>query len=143
MERILTEIGVFIIISYGNPQQRLHFLEQHDLDVPYYTPWTIEVQALRKLIAANYMSSGTLIDSPLALCSEAQRVPGGGAGLCRPQLLLLCVHMREAEGHGAAEEDQAGSADSEGAEEIRPQDEEGSELEADGLIIHVCRWFVT
>jgi hypothetical protein len=67
VERILTEIGVFIIISYGNPQQRLHFLEQHDLDEPYYTPWTIEVQALCKLIAANHMNSGTLIDSPLAL----------------------------------------------------------------------------
>jgi hypothetical protein len=39
---------VFIIISYGNPEQRLPFLEQHDIDVPRYTPWTIEVQALRK-----------------------------------------------------------------------------------------------
>jgi len=48
VERILTDIGVFIIISYGNPQQRLQFLEQHDLDEPYYTPWTIEVQALLK-----------------------------------------------------------------------------------------------
>jgi hypothetical protein len=48
VERILSDTGVFIIISYGNPEQRLPFLEQHDIDVPRYTPWTIEVQALCK-----------------------------------------------------------------------------------------------
>lgn len=67
MERILTDIGVFIIISYGNPQQRLHFLEQHDLDEPYYTPWTIEVQALCKLLASYCMNSDTLIVALFAL----------------------------------------------------------------------------
>lgn len=48
MERLLNDNGVFILISYGNPEQRLHFLEQYDLDLPYYTPWAIEVQALCK-----------------------------------------------------------------------------------------------
>eukprot|EP00598_Pedospumella_elongata_P010213 CAMPEP_0184989994 /NCGR_PEP_ID=MMETSP1098-20130426/30608_1 /TAXON_ID=89044 /ORGANISM="Spumella elongata, Strain CCAP 955/1" /LENGTH=278 /DNA_ID=CAMNT_0027515111 /DNA_START=36 /DNA_END=868 /DNA_ORIENTATION=- len=47
-ERLLNDTGVFIIISYGNPEQRLPFLEQHDIDVPRYTPWMVEVQALLK-----------------------------------------------------------------------------------------------
>ena len=48
VERLLVDNGVWIIISYGSPEQRLPFLEQMDIDVPHYTPWTIEVQALCK-----------------------------------------------------------------------------------------------
>jgi hypothetical protein len=43
VDRLLTDDGVFIVISYGNPEQRLHYLEQYDIDEPYYTPWYIEV----------------------------------------------------------------------------------------------------
>jgi EEF1A lysine methyltransferase 4 len=48
VERLLNDDGVFIIISYGNPEQRLHFLEQYDIDEPHFTPWIVEVQALCK-----------------------------------------------------------------------------------------------
>jgi hypothetical protein len=48
VERILNDTGVFIIISYGNPEQRLHYLEQYDIDEPHFTPWIVEVQALLK-----------------------------------------------------------------------------------------------
>mmetsp|Transcript_31749 Transcript_31749/g.53555 ORF Transcript_31749/g.53555 Transcript_31749/m.53555 type:complete len:305 (-) Transcript_31749:172-1086(-) len=47
-ERLLEDTGVMIIISYGNPEVRLPLLEQYDIDVPHYTPWKIEVQALLK-----------------------------------------------------------------------------------------------
>lgn len=47
-ERLLDDTGVLIIISYGSPEQRLHFLEQYDIDEPHFTPWIVEVQALRK-----------------------------------------------------------------------------------------------
>lgn len=47
-ERLLDDDGVFIVISYGNPEQRLHFLEQYDIDEPHFTPWIVEVQALCK-----------------------------------------------------------------------------------------------
>jgi hypothetical protein len=63
VERLLTDTGVFIIISYGNPEQRLPFMEQHDIDVPRYTPWTIEVQALCKWqrVHLKYVSHVTTI----------------------------------------------------------------------------------
>jgi hypothetical protein len=48
VERLLHDTGVFIIISYGNPEMRLPFLEQTDIDVPHFTPWSVEVQALCK-----------------------------------------------------------------------------------------------
>lgn len=44
----MNDTGVFIIISYGNPEQRLHYLEQYDIDEPHFTPWIVEVQALLK-----------------------------------------------------------------------------------------------
>lgn len=48
VDRLLDDTGVFIVISYGNPEQRLQFLEQYDIDLPHFTPWVIEVQALLK-----------------------------------------------------------------------------------------------
>lgn len=48
MDRLLNDDGVFIFISYGNPEQRLHYIEQYDIDEPYFTPWVVEVQALSK-----------------------------------------------------------------------------------------------
>jgi len=48
IERILDDKGVFIIISCGNPEQRLLYLEQYDIDEPYFTPWIIEVIAVGK-----------------------------------------------------------------------------------------------
>lgn len=36
------------MVSHGNPDERLHFLEQYDIDEPFYTPWEVEVQALAK-----------------------------------------------------------------------------------------------
>lgn len=43
VERLLSDDGVFIVISHGNPEQRLQYLEQYDLEEPFYTPWYIEV----------------------------------------------------------------------------------------------------
>lgn len=43
---MLKENGVFIIISHGNPEMRLTYLEQYDIDEPHYTPWFIDVQAV-------------------------------------------------------------------------------------------------
>lgn len=37
IERLLKDTGVFICVSHGNPDERLHFLEQYDIDEPYYT----------------------------------------------------------------------------------------------------------
>jgi hypothetical protein len=48
VERLLDDTGVFIVISYGNPEVRLPMMEQFDIDAPHYTPWKIEVQALLK-----------------------------------------------------------------------------------------------
>jgi hypothetical protein len=48
VERMLKEKGVFFLISYGNPEQRLQYLEQFDADEPHYTPWNIEVEAILK-----------------------------------------------------------------------------------------------
>ncbi len=39
VERLLSRTGIFILVSHGSPEDRLHFLEQFDLDEPYYTPW--------------------------------------------------------------------------------------------------------
>jgi hypothetical protein len=48
VERILNDGGVFIVISHGNPELNLPFLEQFDIDEPNFTPWQIEVQAVCK-----------------------------------------------------------------------------------------------
>ena len=48
IERIFTSTGVFIVISRGNPEERLQFLEQYDLELPNYTPWLVEVQGVGK-----------------------------------------------------------------------------------------------
>lgn len=48
VDRILNDDGVFIFVSYGNPEQRLHYIEQYDIDEPYFTPWVVEVQAVCK-----------------------------------------------------------------------------------------------
>lgn len=48
VDRLLDDEGVFIIISHGNPEQRLPFLEQFDIEEPNFTPWVIEVQAVLK-----------------------------------------------------------------------------------------------
>tara|TARA_A100001015_G_scaffold205307_1_gene229534 strand:- start:1665 stop:2222 length:558 start_codon:yes stop_codon:yes gene_type:complete len=46
--RLLDDEGVFICISHGNPEQRLPYLEQYDLELPGFTPWTVEVLAMQK-----------------------------------------------------------------------------------------------
>lgn len=51
IERLLSSEGVFILVSHGNPEERLHFLEQYDIDEPNYTPWQVEIQALSKPVA--------------------------------------------------------------------------------------------
>lgn len=48
VERILKEKGVFFLVTHGNPEQRLQYLEQFDADEPHYTPWNIEVEAILK-----------------------------------------------------------------------------------------------
>ena len=53
VERMLTDTGVFILISHNNPEEMLKYLEQYDIDEPYYSPWTIEVQTLSK--AASFL----------------------------------------------------------------------------------------
>ena len=46
--RLLDDDGVFICISHANPEQRLPYLEQYDLETPGFTPWTVEVLAMQK-----------------------------------------------------------------------------------------------
>ena len=46
--RLLVDDGTFICISHANPEQRLIYLEQYDLEVPGYTPWNVEVLAMQK-----------------------------------------------------------------------------------------------
>lgn len=48
VDRLLNDDGIFIFVSYGNPEQRLHYIEQYDIDEPYFTPWVVEVQAICK-----------------------------------------------------------------------------------------------
>ena len=48
LERITKDDGVFVIISRGLPEERLQYLEQFDIDEPGYTPWFVDVQAVRK-----------------------------------------------------------------------------------------------
>lgn len=48
LERITKDNGVFIIISHGNPDERLKFLEQYDIADSAYTPWYVDVQAVLK-----------------------------------------------------------------------------------------------
>jgi ubiquinone/menaquinone biosynthesis C-methylase UbiE len=46
VERILTDTGIFIVISNSNPDEMLKHLEQYDIEEPNYSPWYIEVQAV-------------------------------------------------------------------------------------------------
>lgn len=46
--RLLSPGGVFIMITNGNPEERLPQLMQEDLDEPYYKPWNIDCQAISK-----------------------------------------------------------------------------------------------
>ena len=68
VERLLSDTGVFVLVSYGNPEQRLQYLEQYDIDEPFYTPWMIEVQALGECYCVR--NTGT----------EGERGDGGGGG---------------------------------------------------------------
>jgi SAM-dependent methyltransferase len=47
-DRLLKSDGLFIVITFGNPEIRLSLLEQNDLDVEYFTPWKTSVQAVMK-----------------------------------------------------------------------------------------------
>lgn len=62
VERLLVDTGVFIIISHGTPEDVLPFLEQYDIDEPYYTPWFIDVQAVAKPIS--YLGEELDFDDP-------------------------------------------------------------------------------
>jgi len=46
IDRLLSDDGVFFLVSYGNPDDRLKYLEQYDIEEPYFTTWYIEVRAL-------------------------------------------------------------------------------------------------
>ena len=48
VERLLDDTGVFIMVSHSNPEERLQYLEQYDIDEPHYTPWEVEIQAIVK-----------------------------------------------------------------------------------------------
>ena len=45
IDRLLSDDGVFFLVSYGNPDDRLKYLEQYDIEEPYFTTWYIEVRA--------------------------------------------------------------------------------------------------
>lgn len=51
VERLLKDDGVFLLVSHGNPEYRLTYLEQFDIEEPFFTPWLIEVQAVEKPLA--------------------------------------------------------------------------------------------
>lgn len=48
IERLLVEDGIFIMISMGNPEERLKYIEMYDIDLPNFTPWYTDVVALEK-----------------------------------------------------------------------------------------------
>lgn len=48
VERLLTDDGIFICISHGNPELILPHIDQFDIEEPTFTPWAIEVQAVCK-----------------------------------------------------------------------------------------------
>jgi hypothetical protein len=49
VERILdNNSGVFVVVSHSGPEDMLPFLEQYDIDEPFYTPWYVDVQAVLK-----------------------------------------------------------------------------------------------
>lgn len=140
-ERLLNDAGVFIIISYGNPEQRLPFLEQHDIDVPRYTPWTVEVQALCKLISVRcklFRTSSHLFLHDMLWNSKTKRVSRRGAGLRGPQLVLLCVHHLEARGHGAEEEREAGQAEPQAAQVAAARAPQGTQPQAHIKSIYIA-----
>jgi SAM-dependent methyltransferase len=43
VERLLTPDGIFICITYGEPAERLKYLEVYDIDSPLFTPWYTDV----------------------------------------------------------------------------------------------------
>ena len=57
VERILTDTGIFILISHSNPNDMLQYLEQYDIDEPYFSPWYIEVNAHGKFSILNVCAS--------------------------------------------------------------------------------------
>ena len=48
VERLLTVTGLWFIVSHGVPEDRIGHLEQYDLNLPGYTPWTVDVMAVAK-----------------------------------------------------------------------------------------------
>jgi ubiquinone/menaquinone biosynthesis C-methylase UbiE len=60
VERILTETGIFIVISNSNPSVMLNYLEQYDIEEANYTPWYIEVQAVGMFFSITYVSKRSL-----------------------------------------------------------------------------------
>mmetsp|Transcript_2712 Transcript_2712/g.4075 ORF Transcript_2712/g.4075 Transcript_2712/m.4075 type:complete len:270 (+) Transcript_2712:95-904(+) len=48
VERLLTPDGLFICISYGEPEDRLKYLEIYDIDSPLFTPWYTDVIGIQK-----------------------------------------------------------------------------------------------
>jgi hypothetical protein len=51
VERLLAPNGLYMVISYGIPDDRLKYLEIYDIDDPLFTPWYTDVLAVRKLIS--------------------------------------------------------------------------------------------
>jgi hypothetical protein len=46
VERLLTDEGVFVLISHMNPEDMLPLIEQPDVHEPAFKPWEIDVLAL-------------------------------------------------------------------------------------------------
>jgi hypothetical protein len=47
VNRLLTDTGVYICITHGEPAERLPFFEHYDLDdLHMFTPWYIEVKPI-------------------------------------------------------------------------------------------------
>lgn len=62
IDRMLTNDGVFFLVTYGNPDDRLRFLEQYDIEEPYFTPWFVEVRAFE--VPLEYEEEDLDEDSP-------------------------------------------------------------------------------
>lgn len=85
VERLLKDDGVFICISYGSPEQRLQYLEQYDIDEPYYLPWMVEVQAVCKWPEIFYFVVCGVLVIPVRILLN----PMAQSGL-KPRLWALC-----------------------------------------------------
>ena len=48
VERLLVDDGIFILISMGQPAERLKYVELYDIDLPNFTPWYTDVIAIEK-----------------------------------------------------------------------------------------------